>query len=127
MTPPSTVLLSGCLRRPPDEFHHRVALAFQRLHGFLMRRHGFLVLFFLRLSLGVNRRHVFPVPGVTLLRGLSHDVESDSDEAALRGPDEGGDPHGGTLHCKRCLLKGQSGLLQCERVLLHGNLSAKDA
>ena len=67
------------------------------------------------------------VLGVALLRGLSHDEETIRDEAALRGPDEGGDPYGGTLHCKRCLLKGQSGLLQCERVLLHGNLSAKDA
>ena len=61
-----------------------------------MRRHGFLVLFFLRFSLGVNRRHglpmlrhVFPVLGVALNRSPAHDVEADSDEAALRGPDDG--------------------------------------
>ena len=49
-------------------------------------RHGFSVL-----------RHVFPVLGVALLRGLTHDVESIADQAALREPDDGGDPYRGLL------------------------------
>ena len=83
-------------------FFLRFSLSLQLLHGLLMLRHG------------------FPVPGVALNRGPAHDVEAVPDEAALRGPDEGGDPYGGSLDCKRGLLKGEGGLLQREHVLLHG-------
>ncbi len=35
--------------------------------------------------------------GVTVMRGLAHDVESIPYQTALRGPDDGGDPYGGLL------------------------------
>ena len=43
-----------------------------------------------------------------------------SGHSALRGPDDGGDPYGSSLHCERCFLKGKGGLLQFERVFLQG-------
>ena len=61
-------------------------LTFQGRHGLPMLRHGLLV------------------HGVALNRGPAHDVEANPDEAALRGPDERGDPYGGPLQCQGDLL-----------------------
>ncbi len=40
--------------------------------------------------------------------------KSVSGHSALRGPDNGGDPYGGSLHGEGRLLKSQGGLLQFE-------------
>ena len=93
--PSSAFIVSRCC------FALRLSLGAQR-------RHGFLVL-----------RHVLPVLGVALLRGLAHDVESNPDEAALRSPDGGGDPYGGLLSREGGLLQGEA----CGFVFCHSAIS----
>ncbi len=122
----SNILWCGRRGRAADEFHHRVVSIFQRLHGFPM-------LFDSRLAVGLQSRHIFPMSvfyrlhvfsmlfGAALVVPVQNE-KSMSSHSALRGPDDGGDPYGGSLHSKRGLLQFERVFLQGKGGLLHGEV-----